>query len=267
MSAKKKSIEKKVESAPSPPLAGDCAAIPQASKVAAERAFYEYLTLPDADAIVSRMRPAVSASEALQVIQDGKNEAWRIRVEMVQTWDSHTMGAVWAMVDTKVGKLPDGVRRIHPVVGPLLSVYYDEMLPKHQDKIRPAIAAWEAQELAEQEAKKAARIARKPARSKGGKNATESRESTLLIRCVNDYVRWVMDNSQLISLTSTNQFPKPKRITRSRIDELLRTLINALGTPSLKDGLCERLKQHGFPNATEKAVAECMAVLEKGTLE
>ena len=167
------------------------------------------------------MRPADSASEVLQFIEEAKAQAWRIRIKMARTWDSHTMGTVWAMVDCKVGKLPEGIRRIHPVIGPLLSVYYEELNPKYQAEIRPAMAAWEAQELTKQEKKEGAR-------SKGGTNATKNREGKLMVRCVKGYVEWVEINKKHIDRDSADEFQTAERIKKERLNEFLRTLITGM---------------------------------------
>lgn len=232
------------------------------SAVQAKTALYEYLALPDAAAIASRMAPASSASTATDMILEANKEAWRIRLEMAKKWDEGTMARVDKMLDAEVGKVPFQLRHLHPITGPLMSARYpDGAFAKMREQT--LLILQKEQEKEEAEKKNAAKQARKPARSKGGKKATESRERTLMVQCVEGYVIWAGNNSHPLRLGFSNQFPKPKGITRTRIDELLSTLIHALNTPSLLDGLCERLKHRGFPNATAKAVAECMALLTK----
>jgi len=232
------------------------------SAVQAKTALYEYLALPDAAAIASRMRPASSASTAAGMIVDANKEAWRIRLEMAKMWDEGTMARVDKMLDAEVGKVPFQVRHLHPITGPLMSARFpDGAFAKIREQA--LLMMQKEQEKEEADKRESAKQARLPARRKGGKKATESRERTLMVRCVDGYVKWAGNNSHPLRLGFSNQFPKPEGITRTRIDELLSTLIHALNTPSLLDGLCERLQQRGFPNATAKAVAECMALLTK----
>lgn len=293
MAAKKKRRERLAESAPSQPFAGENVAKQWAAKAAAERALHEYLALPDASAIANHTLRASSTSGGLTLIRDAEKEARRIRMDMVRSWDGPMTGTVWALLETKIGKLPEGSRRIHPVIGPLLDVYYDELIPKHQAEVRPAVAAWEAQDLA---ARNEAQTARKKMQDAKAIAATKSREGALMVRCVKDYVEWAQTEKKPISLNSADEFGtteriKNKRIKKERLAEFLRTLITGMNNSRSDEVICgilndcktmrrkrpkrktwgdeepKEVPEMHFGNVTLPAVTECMKILRRSNPE
>ena len=238
-----------------------------ARQAAIEKAYQGYLALPDAAKIARHTRLPDSPSEGLALIQDAEDEAWKIRVEMVRKWEGGVFGVVLAKLDTKVGKVPEGARRTHPILGPLLSVYYDELVPKHAaENHRQAQEREHAERLANEErSKKKARskaAGEADRQSEAAKATNRKKEHKLMVGCVNDFVKWKKSKGDP-SETDLTQVPKRKGMDIKRSHELLGTLINALGNSSVRDELLTVLQMNGFPNATAEAVSECLAILPK----
>lgn len=257
--------------------------------VQAKAALYEYLALPDAAAIASRMRPASSASEAVKLILDAKNEAWRIRLKMAEDWDESTMARVDSMLDTEVGKVPFEQRKLHPITGPLMSARYPDGAFVKMRK-QALCELLKEQEEEEAERKETAKINRKPARSKGGKKATKNREGALMVRCVKRYVERAETEKKSICLESASEFQTTERIKKERITEFLRTLINGLNNShsdevifasvqrcktmrkkrrkrrrdkTLEEAEPEEVPEKHFENVELTAVSECMEILRE----
>ncbi len=224
------------------------------SAVQAKTAFYAYLALPDAAAITSRMRLANSASEAVELILDAKNEAWRIRLEMAKDWDEGTMARVGKMLDAEVGEVPFELRHLHPITGPLMKARFpDGAFAKMREK---ALLIWqEEHERKERRAKKKAAVAESDTpdpKSAAAKKTNREKERGRMTECVRSYVKDPKKDSQ-------RKYPGMS-LDRSR--ELLGTLTNALKYPIAADEILEILNANGFKNATHEAVEECMTILK-----
>ncbi|MFZ2279911.1 MAG: hypothetical protein WAW39_19090 [Prosthecobacter sp.] len=252
--------------------------------VQAKEALYAYLALPDAAAIASRMHPANSASEAVKLILDAKNEAWRIRLEMAEDWDEATMARVDSMLDTELGKVPYEQRKLHPITGPLMSARFpDGAFVKMRNKALQELLKEREEEEANR--KEAAKITGKPARSKGGTNATKNREGALMVRCVKRYVELAETEKKSICLKSAREFQTTERIKKERLTEFLCTLVSGLNN-SLSDEVIlgilndcktmrrkrpkgktwgeaepEEVPEKHFENVELPAVSECMKTL------
>lgn len=240
----------------------------------AERALHDYLALPDANAIARSTCPAASVSGAVQLLQSAKDEAWRIRLEMAQSWDDSTQARVDALLQAKVGKVPHAIRRIHPVTGPLnLARFPNGPLAKMVADTMTMLSEERAQE-------------RSDAKRPGAKSTNERKERKWMTECVEGYVKWANENGVPADTKSIENFRElpGKNITRAH--ELLGILITGLKQNHSNDSILEDLKQlpvrrmekvwettkakqgkrkpeYLFKNPTLDAVADCMQILKK----
>lgn len=264
MAAKQKRGEPKSEP-PQPQLSGLAAAY--ARQAAIERAYQEYLALPDADAIARHTSRPNSPREALALMQEAKDEAWRIRVETVRRWEDGVFGVVMAKLQTKAGNVADGARRTHPLLGPLVSVYYDELVPQHQNKTRKQREESEsAERLARRKRPKKIRSrasGETVRQSEAAKKTNQTKEHRRMIECVRAFVNWAKARGP-ITQASVPEFPKPSGMGLKRSHELLGTLFTTLKNPSVSEDPLPIFHANGFQNATREAVTECLAILKNG---
>lgn len=261
IAVKKKSDKGPTESASQRPFAGENPAPALSEAAAVERAFEEYLALPDAATIAKHTSLPNSPREALELLQAAKKEAWRIRVEMVRGWANYVFGTVWAKIVTEVGTVPEGARRVHPILGPLLSVYYGEKVP--ENKARLHVEKLEhAERLAKEERLKKrayAKASNGAARQREAAQATnEKKEHGRMVECVKAFAKWKREHPE----ASHADCPKPSGMSLKRAQALRGTLYAALTHPSVNDDLLAILQREGFPTATGKAVAECLEALK-----
>lgn len=258
----------------------DISTIEEAEK--AEKAFYEYMALPDADAIVSRMHLVDSADKAVNLIQAARFKAWSIREEMASGLSGETLTRLHKAMREHVGKLSYEVATIHPLVGPLQRVRYP-------GGINAAMIAEIRREIEKEEQEKREnqlREARKAGAMKALK-ATSSRERKLFVQGVKDYVEWARQNRGGICLATAHAAPSPKRINKQRFSAFLRLLIQGLENPQSSQAILGELdqiaethtKRHKgkhmadepskevrvklFENVTEDTVDECLEILRK----
>lgn len=83
-----------------------------------------------------------------------------------------------------------------------------------------------------------------------------------MVGCVQQFVRWAEEAGEIPNSEAVSRFPKIEGMVLMRSQELMRTLISALQQPSVRHGLLEILQKQGFPNATQQAVEDSMAILE-----
>ncbi|OYW71159.1 MAG: hypothetical protein B7Z37_28455, partial [Verrucomicrobia bacterium 12-59-8] len=237
-----------------------------AKQAAIEKAYQEYLALPDATTIARYTRLPDSPREGLALIQSAEDEAWRVRVETVRKWEDGVFPVVLAKLETKAGKVPQGARRTHSILGPLLSVYYDELVPKHQAENRKRAEEREhAEQLANEERSKKkahSKASGEAAPQSEAANATnQKKEHRRMVACVTAFVEWEKARAT-VSHTDIAEFPKPPGMALKRAHAFLGTLFTASKSPSVKEDLLTIFQENGFPNATGEAVVECLAILK-----
>lgn len=222
----------------------------------AKASLAEYLALPDRGEITSRMHLVNSASDAVRQIQDALMEAWRIRRTLADSWSLPMQQRVGRLLDTQVGNLSLEEKIVHPLFGPILAAMYPGGITQHA--MGQARLIWEDHDVKAE--------ARKTGSSKAQKEAgiatTRKTQHKAMVCCVQQFVRWVEETGVVPNLEAASRFPKIKGMVLKRSRELLRTLIAALNQPSVRNGLLEILQKQGFPNATQQAVDDSMAVLE-----
>jgi hypothetical protein len=229
--------------------------------IEAEKAFYQYLALPDADAIASRMKLAESARDAACSIEDAKAEAWRIRLEMASGWRRAVLARVHNLASDHVGKIRHEIGEVHPLTGPLYKARYPNGILEHTlDKAR---AVW-----AEADAKRARKAATKSLKgddpqSNAAKATNEKKERKRMKKSSIAFLRWAIENNEdILNSQAVMRFPKPNGISLKRVRELLGSLTLSLKHKSVKDEVLVTIKRNGFPNATRRAVTECLAILQ-----
>lgn len=228
--------------------------------VEAEKAFYQYLALPDADAIASRMRLADSARDAACSIKDARAEAWRIRLEMANGWREAVLAKVHKMVSDHVGKPRHEISGIHPLTGPLHEARYPNGIVAHT--LEKARAVW-----AKQDAKRTRKATVKAhngidPQSYAAMATNEKKERKRMKKSSIAFLKWAIQNKEdILNPQTVMRFPKPKGISLDRVRELLGSLTSALKHKSVEDEILGTLKRNGFPNATQRAVADCVTIL------
>lgn len=215
------------------------------TKWAAEVAFREYLALPDAATIASRMVLVDAAWKATLQIQEANRQAWIIRLELAKSWKEGVLPVVMKMVKEHVGELPFSVEESHILTGPLKKAMYPHGISVQMYRDMEKRLQKEAEEAKKKKAEDS-----KKAREERGRQGTKRREHKLLVQNVRAYIAWVKKEGKLIGLQSADEFPNTAGINRKRFAEYLRTLINGMVNAQGAELICETL--HGVTTIRRK---------------
>ncbi len=227
--------------------------------------FHKYLSLPSADELrlAAHHGPLRDDEQAVDRINQSRAEAWDLRVELARTWKNPILGQILALLTTKFRKIPDEARRIHPDLGPVLEVIYEERLPAHLDatKVDRARLQQEIEECATVRNQEAQSLKEK--HSHGAKTATRLRENRKMVKFVRSYTQWLRKSGKRLSMDSRDEFPVQKGMIDRKGRDLLGTLINAILNKSERGSVLELLQKNGFNHATSEEVDESMRILEE----